>query len=89
LNRRHEIKEGDFSPRHTDNSDGVSNEESQGYEKCHCTSATMDTEKVNLYNESFLSMGFTWAGDSSCPICLCLICGKQLTNAAMASAKPK
>jgi hypothetical protein len=34
-------------------------------------------------------MGFTWTGDSSCPIPLCLIYGKQLTKAAMATAKLK
>jgi hypothetical protein len=62
------IKEGDFSPRHVDNSDEVSEEESQASDKFHCTSATTDTKKVNLYNVSYLSMGFTWTGDSSCPI---------------------
>ncbi|PNF40330.1 hypothetical protein B7P43_G04518 [Cryptotermes secundus] len=34
-------------------------------------------------------MGFTWINDSKCPIPLCLICGKQLTNAVMAPAKLK
>jgi hypothetical protein len=42
--------------------------------------------KVRLYTVSYLSMGFTWAGDSSCPIPLCLVCDKQLTNSAMAPA---
>jgi hypothetical protein len=45
------------------------------------------TEKVRLYNESYLSIGFTWTGDSSFPIPLYLICCKRLTNAAMAPAK--
>jgi hypothetical protein len=71
LKRRPVIKEGDFSPRHTDNS-----EESEASDKFHCTSASTDTKKVRLYNESYLSMGFTWTGDSSCPIPLCLVCGK-------------
>jgi hypothetical protein len=66
--KRPVIKERDFSPRHMDNSDDVSDEESQAFDKFHCTSATTDTRKVLLYNESYLSMGFTWAGDSSCPI---------------------
>jgi hypothetical protein len=42
-----------------------------------------------IYNESYLSMGFTWAGNLSSPIPLCVVCGKQLTNAAMAPAKLK
>jgi hypothetical protein len=44
LKRRHVIKEGDFSHRHTDNSDEVSDEESQASDKFHCTSATTDTK---------------------------------------------
>jgi hypothetical protein len=82
------MKEGDFSPRHTNNSDKVGDEESQASDKFHCTSATAD-KKVCLYNENYLSMGFTWTGDSSCPIPLCLVWGERLTNAAMASAKLK
>jgi hypothetical protein len=34
-------------------------------------------------------MGFTWTGALGCPIPLYLICGKRLTNAAMAPAKLK
>jgi hypothetical protein len=49
----------------------------------------MNTEKVRLHKESDLSMGFTWTGDSSCFIPLCLVCGKRLTNAAMAPANLK
>jgi hypothetical protein len=75
--------------RHVNNSDQVIFEESQAYDKFHCTGATVDTKKVHLYNESYISMGFTWTGDSICPILLCLVCGKQLTNAAMAPAKLK
>jgi hypothetical protein len=52
------IKEGDFSSRRKDNSED-SDEESQASEKFHYTSATMATKKVRLYNESYLSMGFT------------------------------
>jgi hypothetical protein len=87
LKRRHEIKEGDFSPRHTNNSDEVSDEESIGSDKFHYTNATTDTKKVCLYNESF--NGLYMDCDSRCPIPLGLICGKQLTNAAMAPAKLK
>jgi heterogeneous nuclear ribonucleoprotein F/H len=80
-------KRGDFSPRHMDNSDDISDEESQASVKFHCTSATTDTKKACLYNKSYLSMAFTWTGDSSCPIPLCLVCGKSHTNATLAPAK--
>jgi hypothetical protein len=72
-----------------DSSDKVSDEELQSSESFHCISATRDTKKVRLYNESYLSMGFTWAGNPSCPIPLCVVCDKELTNAAMAPAKLK
>jgi hypothetical protein len=42
------VKEENFSPRHKDNSDEVSDEESQASDKFHCTSATMDTKKIDL-----------------------------------------
>jgi hypothetical protein len=74
--RRRVTKDGDFSPTHTDNFDEVSDEEPQAPDRFHDTTATRDTKKVHLYNESYLSMCFTWTGDSSCPIPLCLICGK-------------
>jgi hypothetical protein len=89
LKRRHLINEGDFSPRHMDNYDELSDEGSHASGKFHCTSAKLDTTKVCLYSESYLSMGFTRTGDSSCYFPLCLICGKRLINAAMAPAKLK
>jgi hypothetical protein len=49
------IRRGNFTPRHTDNSDELSDEESQASDKFHCTSATTDTKKVHLCNESYLS----------------------------------
>jgi hypothetical protein len=66
LKRRSVINVGDFSPRHMDNYEEVSDEESLASDKFHCTSATMNTTKVCLYSESYLSMGFTRTGDSSC-----------------------
>jgi hypothetical protein len=87
LKRRHAMKKEYFSPRHKDNSDEVSDEESQASGKFHYTGATTDKTKFHVYNESYFSMGFTRTGDSSCP--LCFICGKRLTNSAMASPKLK
>jgi hypothetical protein len=82
------FEEWDFTPRHTDNSDEVSDEESQAYVKFHCTSATAH-QKDRLHNESYLLICFTWTGHSSFPIPLCLVSGKRLTNAAMTPAKLK
>jgi transcription elongation factor Elf1 len=62
-----------------DNSDEFSDEESQASQKFHCTGATMDTKRSS----------FTVKADLSCPILICLICGRQLTNATMAAAKLK
>jgi hypothetical protein len=45
LKGRSEMKEGDFSPRHTDNSDAVSDDQSQASDKFHCTIATTDTKR--------------------------------------------
>jgi hypothetical protein len=56
------FEEEEFRPRHTDNSDEVSYEELQASEKFHCTSTPTDAKKACLYNESYLSMGFTWTG---------------------------
>jgi hypothetical protein len=53
------------------------------------TALVQQWTQKNLSNESYLSMGFTWTGDSSLPIPLCLVCGKRFTNAAMTSAKLK
>jgi hypothetical protein len=81
------IEDGHFNPRHRDNSGEVSDEESQARDKFRCISATTDIKNISLYNESYLSIRFTWSGDSSCPLSLCFVCGRQLTNAAMAPAK--
>jgi hypothetical protein len=48
------IKVADFSPRHTDKTDGDSEKESQPSDKFHCNNVTTDTYKVCLYNESYL-----------------------------------
>jgi hypothetical protein len=63
LQRKCEITEEDFSHGHLENSDEVSDQEWQASHKFHCTSATIDTEKVCVYNETYLSMNFTWAGN--------------------------
>jgi hypothetical protein len=56
------MEEEESRPGTMDNSDKVSDEELQSSESFHCTSATRVTKKPHLYNESCLSIGFTWAG---------------------------
>jgi hypothetical protein len=63
-------------------SDKVSDEELQSFQ---CNKG----HKVRVYNESSVSMDFAWAGDPRCPIPLCIVCGKQFTNAAIAPGKLK
>jgi hypothetical protein len=57
VKRRHVIKEGGFSPRHTDNSDQVSDAESWASEKFHYTNVKTNTKKVSLYKWKLLIKG--------------------------------
>ena len=45
--------------------------------------------KVRLYNEDYLTIGFTWSGNEKCPLPECVICGEKLSNASMVLAKLK
>ncbi|XP_023226698.1 zinc finger BED domain-containing protein 5-like [Centruroides sculpturatus] len=41
------------------------------------------------YSGDYLSYGFFWCGDKTCPIPECIVCGEKLTNAAMVPSKLK
>ena len=45
--------------------------------------------KVRQYCENYIVLGFTWTGNSDCPLPLCIVCGERLANSAMAPAKLK
>ena len=53
------------------------------------TALVVQQRAKSLYDERYLSVGFTWTGYTGCPIPLCVVCGKRLSNAAMAPAKLK
>ena len=42
-----------------------------------------------LYDDSYFQYGFTWTGDATLPLSLCLVCGTKFANEAMAPSKLK
>ena len=41
------------------------------------------------YDDNYLQYGFTWTGDATLPLPLCLVCGTKLANEAMVPGKLK
>ncbi len=67
----------------------VSDEESQIPQPSASKGKVSDVKKNCLYSDSYLAIGFTWAGEEDCPLPLFIFRGKKLANKAMAPAKLK
>lgn len=83
VRRRSEVQEDNTpSSSTTENADKASEEELQHSESFACTSTVLDPKK-SAFTVKVTYGFFSWTGNPHCPISLCLICGKQLTNTAM------
>jgi hypothetical protein len=54
------MKEEDFIPRHADNSNEVSDEESHDSDKFYWISTATDIKNLRLYNKSYISISFLY-----------------------------
>lgn len=54
--------------------------------KC-CTSNKVKPRPSRKYDDSYLSFGFSWAGNDDKPLPLCLICGLNMSNESMIPSK--
>lgn len=53
------------------------------------TSKEVTNVKVRRYDDSYMALGFTWTGENTCQLPLCIVCGKKLANTAMVPIKLK
>lgn len=86
----YETSDAEQQPRNVSGTSQDAEQQSKGASQTSVSSVpscSSKNTKVRLYNEDYLTMGFTWCGDEECPTPECVICGEKLSNASMVPNK--
>ncbi len=83
------MKDSSNGSDHTNSSEDFFDEDEQPFYKVDYRRAVKSAKQGNPYKDRYLSLGFTWTGDPSCPNPLCILCRKKFSNSSMFPSKMK